>query len=413
VGLSVFCAGVGLQAQAKTSAAQLVITSAAGDPINDQIIINGREFGGVAAQVTVEGVPLPIITWSENHIIAAYSVSTAPAGTYLLIVSKGPSTTRTDAFHLTFGATGAKGDTGDKGDPGLQGLPGDRGDKGDKGDTGAAGATGPTGATGPGGPPGATGAAGATGATGVAGPTGATGATGATGPQGLPGLQGIAGNLALAGRSCPSGQFVAGFDAAGTLICAAPVDPQALRPNLMVCGSTDRDVRTFIPSGVDLNVVSGCTPDSTTQAVIITRSGAFSAPTLSAYVEGGGIVITEFFASAAVYNAVFGGSVVRSSFNGACADAVAPVVQFNAADPFWAANAPFSPTSFEDSGCGYDMSTYPEITPLGGWSPESVSLAYRKLGAGRVWLVEADWQDNHAADFTSSNRLMGHMITHR
>jgi hypothetical protein len=71
--------------------------------------------------------------------------------------------------------------------------------------------TGPTGSQGAQGPTGDTGTAGAAGATGA---TGAAGATGATGPQGVPG------NLALAGKSCPSGEFVTGFDSAGNLICA-------------------------------------------------------------------------------------------------------------------------------------------------------------------------------------------------
>ena len=35
------------------------------------------------------------------------------------------------------------------------------------------------------------------------------------------GPQGVAGNLALAGKSCPGGQFVVGFDDAGSLICAS------------------------------------------------------------------------------------------------------------------------------------------------------------------------------------------------
>jgi hypothetical protein len=83
--------------------------------------------------------------------------------------------------------------TGPQGPPGPQGP---------KGDTGATGATGPAGPVGP------------------AGPKGDTGATGPQGPAGPPGPQGPAGEgIQLKGKSCPSGQVVTGFDAAGELIC--------------------------------------------------------------------------------------------------------------------------------------------------------------------------------------------------
>lgn len=406
VGLSVLCTGVTLQGQGKTAAPQLVITSAASDPLNGQIVINGRNFGDIAAEVTIEGVELPIVGWSPTQIIAMYAVSTTPAGTYLLIVSKGPAAVHSDAFHLAFGAAGPKGDKGEAGAPGVNGDKGDTGDVGATGAVGAAGPAGPTRATGERGP------AGPAGVTGAAGPTGATGATGPQGPAGPAGPQGLAGNLALGGKACPAGQFVAGFDAAGQLTCAAPAGPQALRATVMVCGRTDRDVSTFIPAGASLNVVAGCTPDSTTQALVITRYGFFTAADLRPYVEAGGIVITEFAKSTPVYNAVFEAGLTAGFFSGGCQDAVNPIVQMSASDPFWTANAPFTATPEDESGCGYDMSHFPEITPLGGWSSTSVSLAYRTLGSGRVWFVEADWSDNQT-DFTSSNRLMGYMITHR
>lgn len=77
---------------------------------------------------------------------------------------------------------------------------------------GAEGPAGPTGPTGPEGPQGATGA------------TGAVGPQGATGPQGPTGPTGPSGILGLAGKSCPPGGFVTGFDATGEIVCsnAAP-----------------------------------------------------------------------------------------------------------------------------------------------------------------------------------------------
>src|ERR1700735_661728 len=66
---------------------------------------------------------------------------------------------------------------------------------------------------GPQGPQGQKGDTGDTGPAGPAGPAGPKGDTGATGPQGVPG------NLALAGKSCPSGEVVTGFNASGDIIC--------------------------------------------------------------------------------------------------------------------------------------------------------------------------------------------------
>jgi hypothetical protein len=135
------------------------------------------------------------------------------------------------------GPTGPSGPAGPVGSTGPVGLAGPAGPTGPVGSTGPAGPIGPIGATGPAGPIGATGPAGPIGATGPAGaigPAGPTGpqgakgdpgAAGATGPQGPKGdtgdtgPQGIAGNLALAGQMCPDGQWVAGFDATGNIVC--------------------------------------------------------------------------------------------------------------------------------------------------------------------------------------------------
>ncbi|MEX2660673.1 MAG: hypothetical protein WD227_02040 [Vicinamibacterales bacterium] len=353
VGAAILCSGVALRAQSKNPPPQLVITSAAGDALNGQIVINGVNFGADTGTATLQGIDLPIKHWTPTQIIADYAIAGAPPGTYLLVVSKGPSTTQSDAFNLTLGAAGPKGD------PGAPGPPG------------------------------------------------------ADGPPGPPGGQGIPGNLALAGQACPARQFVVGFDTGGNLVCAPMPEPLPLRSTLMLCGASDRDVSAFIPTGVTLNVVAGCTPDGDTQALLITRSGSgYDPTTVQAYVNGGGVVITEFGNSWTVYNNVFGGPVVRGARFGLCTDEINPVVQLNGADAFWTANAPFTATPLSESGCGFDMAAYPDITPLGGWSASTVSLAYRTLGLGRVWFVESDWRDNQPLT-TSSINQMGYMITHR
>ncbi len=84
------------------------------------------------------------------------------------------------------------------------------------------------------------------------------------------------------------------------------------------------------------------------------------------------------------------------------------MVQHNANDPIWARNREF--VSEVSSGCGFDMSAYPGITWIGGWTNDTVSLAYRDYGQGRLWLVEHDWQDQDVALSTQSVDLMNSMI---
>jgi len=192
------------------------------------------------------------------------------------------------------------------------------------------------------------------------------------------------------------------------------------RPNLMLCGSSSRDVSTLIPNGVELNVVEDCTPDSDTQALLVTRGGAGnpSDVVLKAYVSQGGIVITEYSASDEIFNMVFDAGVVQGPGGafvyGNCADNVNPEVQFHKKDPFWQAFS-FVAQDSGTSGCGYSVEAFPGITSLGGWSvaPGSVQLGYRELGDGRVWLVESDWQDGNANFSETSRRMMGYMIMHR
>jgi cysteine-rich repeat protein len=187
-----------------------------------------------------------------------------------------------------------------------------------------------------------------------------------------------------------------------------------ITPNLLLrCGASARNVAAFIPMGVDLTVVASCTPDAYAQAMLITRHGVglFDPVALQTWVMGGGIVITEAYASDEVYNAVFNAGVAEVGFFGNCTDVAPTVTQFTAMDPFWIAN-PFQMITFNQSGCGRNVASYPMITPLSGWGAQWVSIGYRDAGLGRVWVAEFDWQDNDtqgvAYDYTES--LMGHMI---
>jgi cysteine-rich repeat protein len=196
--------------------------------------------------------------------------------------------------------------------------------------------------------------------------------------------------------------------------CSATCEEELdLKPNLLLCGFSDRDVSAFIPDGVTLNLISSCTPDGDTQAMLVSRDGAgsFDPAGLKAWIEGGGRVLTEVFASDEVYNAVFNAGVSENGFTGACLDTAPTVHQFTQNDPFWAANN-FQMIDFNDSGCGNNVQSYPGLIPLAGWSPNEVSIGYRNAGSGRVWVTEFDWQDQDTIGdaYAYTEKLMGSMI---
>ncbi|GAB3440198.1 hypothetical protein GCM10027517_14480 [Phycicoccus ginsengisoli] len=124
---------------------------------------------------------------------------------------------------------------------GIQGPVGPQGPAGPKGDTGATGATGATGPAGPVGP---------------VGPVGPKGDTGATGPQGPSGISG------LAGKSCPAGQFVTGFSAAGALLCSGTTPPpptcSAATLSNTITSIKDNDFDSHWPGGVVTLGTSAC-----------------------------------------------------------------------------------------------------------------------------------------------------------
>ncbi len=216
------------------------------------------------------------------------------------------------------------------------------------------------------------------------------------------------GVLQVGKEECDDGNLMANDGCSAT--CAKEV---MLKPNLLLCGTSQRNVADFIPAGVPLVVVNSCTPDANTQAMIFSRNGVgFNPATIKAYVEGGGRVLTEIFISDEVYNAVFNAGVVEVGFIGSCTDVAPTVVQFTNADPFWSANM-FKPITLGESGCGNNSAAYPGLVPLAGWSANEVSIGYRTAGTGRVWVTNFDWQDTNTvgAAYDYTEQLMGYMIT--
>ena len=189
---------------------------------------------------------------------------------------------------------------------------------------------------------------------------------------------------------------------------------QVRRPNLMLCGGSTRDPQTLVDPGDALQVVAGCAPDANTQAMLVTRgaAGQLNGAAWRPYVDAGGIIITEYNISDDVYNAVFGTGVAQGGGLGGCSDDLNPAVRFNLNDPFWQSLGGLPAPG--GTGCGMDMTPWGQpIVRLGGWDANSTSLAYRDSVAGRVWLVEADWQDGEGAFGDPARQMMRYMMFHR
>ena len=228
-------------------------------------------------------------------------------------------------------------------------------------------------------------------------------------------------------QTCAAGEFVTGLNANGSVICAAAPaggGPGAggqcaanqVRANVFVCSASSRNVATFFPAGYNFAVQVGrCDPDATVQAMFVTRQGqgqiAGRAAAWQQYVQNGGIIITEYNVSDDVFNAIFGGGVAQGPGRGGCQDNAMFPVKINENDPFWQANQAINVVAPGQAACGFEVGHFPGVTALGGWAANQVGLAYRNLGTGRVWFVDADWQDNEASWQPQSSALMGKMMT--
>jgi hypothetical protein len=138
---------------------QLVIQAAQADLETGELLIAGDHFGNTPPTVLLDGLRLVVTLSQQRQIVAKLPANAAEhPGTYLLIVTRGPSDTHTDSFNVTIGAVGPKGDKGDRGDAGVRG---NDGAKGDRGATGPQGPQGPQGLQGPQGPKGEAGSGGA------------------------------------------------------------------------------------------------------------------------------------------------------------------------------------------------------------------------------------------------------------
>ena len=197
---------------------------------------------------------------------------------------------------------------------------------------------------------------------------------------------------------------------------AAAQSALAARPNINFCGSTERSGANLYSGLGTLNESFTCTPDSDTRALFVTRYGAIAGNGAAwlAYLNAGGVIITEYSISAAVYNEIYGTSISAPDGRGNCGDNAMPAVKLNPADPFWTSNPGLVVTDPGVQACGYDLTPVvnadASITPLGGFSPSGVQLARKVQGSGVLFLLDADWQDDQPSWTASSSALMAVLI---
>jgi hypothetical protein len=119
-----------------------------------QLTITGSNFGTSAPTVTVDGLPLTLVSYSATIVVADLPNSlippAGPAASYLLVLTNNGSKAQPSVdFDLTIGAVGPQGSQGPAGPGGAQGLQGTTGPAGPSGSQGPQGIQGPQGSAGP------------------------------------------------------------------------------------------------------------------------------------------------------------------------------------------------------------------------------------------------------------------------
>jgi hypothetical protein len=226
-----------------------------------QLTISGNNFGTVKPDVTLDGLPVSVMSYTNTVVVVTVpsSIESNP-GTYKLTLKNNSSygdedNSRVANFLVAIGGVGPAGPAGPQGiagptgPAGPAGASGGAGLQGPPGPTGTAGLAGPVGPAGPSGNTGPAGPAGPVGATGSVGPVGPIGSTGPAGPAGATGPAGPAGPIGNTGPAGPAGpQGVPG--ATGPM---GPVGPQGIQGATGPIGPSDVFINSSLSSVATLN----------------------------------------------------------------------------------------------------------------------------------------------------------------
>ena len=109
-----------------------------------QLTISGQNFGSVRPNVTLDAIPLAVVSFTPTVVTALLPSGLKP-GTYLLVLEPNTHKDKAAQFDVALGAIGPKGDKGDQGVPGTPGPAGPQGVPGLQGVPGPQGPPGPAG----------------------------------------------------------------------------------------------------------------------------------------------------------------------------------------------------------------------------------------------------------------------------
>ena len=200
---------------------------------------------------------------------------------------------------------------------------------------------------------------------------------------------------------------------------------QALKPDLMYCGSSARKGADLYLGVGPFNEINGCVPNAgTTQALLVTNTGGTitgNGAAWLAYLNAGGVIISSIYVTNEIYNEIFTKSYLDTvTYPLGCTAATGknnamPSLKLNTGHPFWLANSGLTETPVAIAGCGNDNAAMvageAEVTALGGLAGTAViSFAIRPQGTGVFWLLEADWTGSNIAFTDDSRYFMGALI---
>ena len=96
----------------------------------NQLTVTGSDFGTALPLVTLDGIPLPVLNFTDTALVA--QLIPLPPGAYTLVVTNS-QTHQTGVSVATVGAIGPPGPSGLAGTPGAMGLQGQQGLQGNQG----------------------------------------------------------------------------------------------------------------------------------------------------------------------------------------------------------------------------------------------------------------------------------------
>jgi hypothetical protein len=186
--------------------------------------------------------------------------------------------------------------------------------------------------------------------------------------------------------------FLPPFDVPYTCPVYLPV-PEAARTEILVCGPAGTDPAALLPAHFGLRRVEGCAPGPQTAVLFVTGRAdvaALDGPSLRAWLSAGGRIVTAGGRGRAVHDLVFETDSPAGARTGECGGDILPAWRYEPGGRFWA-EVPWAAP--ERVGCGEDLAGVAGLVPLGGWNPQTVSLAYRDLGEGRLYALETDFTE--------------------